>query len=630
MAVWLVVALICGIVAACIARAKGRSMIGWFFAGFGSGIIGIIFIALKERRKVVNEPLRQSEQTFGTSEYNISSQRYDNHPTRIAETVEPLASFDDQVEVERQFSQVSVTEEDFLETSSDVPDVAKYQTFQGPEKAESPPTKPVSRSTFHSPEPSGIVSDDFEPVLNREPLRITPEDFKPISYQDKPSITIRPEDFKEVPASKTELIKERERFLKPTSINVDESDFIAKPTAKSVAKEVVKATGMSLKAKILTFIIVATAGGGAFVAYEGGLTEAKNEVNYVWTKLSFSAASASPEEVCKMYLLAQWKGDRGTAMSLLTQDTQRVMVDAEQQQDSWRREQVERLRGQRLTDNEWQALEDEVAKAEPQFAAMFEGSQFTYRFGETLFAEDNMATVNMQACFQMKGPLFDYWRQMLQALPEPEAAKGKISRSMERFFDEFGSHWWNFKFHVLRENGVWKIDDIEIPIGEMMETIFSVFGHAESGIELQKPERQTELIPTSTSTRSELFVRKPLSLPEVTEKELQLYREAFMKKLAEAGADKATRNSVKVTNVYIGSHGFTNPEIIRTLDRIVFYSWKGRAGRFNSNETPIGSVEFFYMRSENKWVPKNKRATVAEKREQIVPDKEFKNWHKIY
>ena len=53
-AVQLIIAGICGMVAALIASHKGRSSVGWFFAGFFLGIIGVVVVAclpnLKEQR----------------------------------------------------------------------------------------------------------------------------------------------------------------------------------------------------------------------------------------------------------------------------------------------------------------------------------------------------------------------------------------------------------------------------------------------------------------------------------------------------------------------------------------------------------------------------------------------------
>lgn len=50
---------VCGIIAACIASAKGRSGVAWFFAGLFTGIIGVIIVALKPSRGNC-EPNRRS------------------------------------------------------------------------------------------------------------------------------------------------------------------------------------------------------------------------------------------------------------------------------------------------------------------------------------------------------------------------------------------------------------------------------------------------------------------------------------------------------------------------------------------------------------------------------------------
>ena len=103
-----------------------------------------------------------------------------------------------------------------------------------------------------------------------------------------------------------------------------------------------------------------------------------------------------------------------------------------------------------------------------------------------------------------------------------------------------------------------------------------------------------------------------------------------MKKLAESRADETTQSSVRITAVYIRSHGFTDPEVIRTLDRIVFYSWRGKAGRYASDKTPIGKLEFGWYRDQRKWLPSRGTAIIAETRELIVKDKVLKHWHKIH
>jgi len=49
--VQLIIGAIAGIIAACIANAKGRNVVGWFFGGFFLGIIGIVIIACLSNRK---------------------------------------------------------------------------------------------------------------------------------------------------------------------------------------------------------------------------------------------------------------------------------------------------------------------------------------------------------------------------------------------------------------------------------------------------------------------------------------------------------------------------------------------------------------------------------------------------
>ena len=524
-------------------------------------------------------------------------------------------SFDSRSEKGMKSNQISVTEEDFLVAGSEASEITESQTTRGLEGADTLSAKPVSESN----------------LFGQEPLIITPEDFKPVSGQQEQTITIGPEDLEESPASRPKLTKEQEMSPKTRSIRVEESDFISKPVAKSAAKKVVKAAGMSLKAKVLTFIVVATAGGGAFVAYEGGLTQAKTEVNYFWTKLNFSGGSASPGEVCKMYLLACWKGDRSIATSLLTQETQRVMADAEQQQDQWRREQTGRLRGRKLSDSEWQGFKTEVAKAEPQMASMFEGTRFDFRFGEISFPDNQKATVEMQVRLEIKGPLFENWSQIMQNLSNSGSAGDKASNFIEGFWSKFGSKWWKYKFLLVRKEGAWEIEEIEMPIGEMMEFMFDSLGEIES----DHKSRQAKVQETSDQTRRPIepkkITRKAPPVPKVTQNELEYYRKSFMGKLAISGADGTTQNSVKITSIYIRSHGFTDPEIIRTRRRIVFYAWHGKTKQHNSDEWPIGSMEFWWASDVGEWrYSLHKAGLVAEKREQIVPDKTFQNWIKIY
>lgn len=45
MVIHLIIGVVCGVIAAAIASHKGRSVVGWFFAGFFIGIVGIIIVA---------------------------------------------------------------------------------------------------------------------------------------------------------------------------------------------------------------------------------------------------------------------------------------------------------------------------------------------------------------------------------------------------------------------------------------------------------------------------------------------------------------------------------------------------------------------------------------------------------
>src|SRR5436190_21976552 len=49
--IFLVIRIVCGAIAAAIASNKGRSTVGWFFAGFFFAIIGIIIVAVLSNKK---------------------------------------------------------------------------------------------------------------------------------------------------------------------------------------------------------------------------------------------------------------------------------------------------------------------------------------------------------------------------------------------------------------------------------------------------------------------------------------------------------------------------------------------------------------------------------------------------
>jgi hypothetical protein len=609
-------ALICGIVAAFIARAKGRSMVGWFFAGLASGIVGVIIIASKKRMQPSGPIPRKLEHTPSKPEY-ITSQ-----PQNV-----PATGFEDRSEMSGRSRQISVTEEDFITVRNEIPRVTEHEIAEPPGRSYSVTTEPVSTTELSNQTPLRITPEDFGPVFSQAPLKITPKDFERVSVQQEQPIRIGPEDFEESPASQPKLTKRQEMPSRTKSIRVGESDFITKSAVKSIAEEAGKAAGMSLKAKVLTFIVIATAGGGAFVAYEGGLGPAKMKLNYTWTKLTFSASRASPEEVCKMYVLACWKGDRNKAMSLLSRESQQIMSEAERQQDQWRRSQLERLHGRTLSDREWGDIKAQVMGAESQMLTMFEGSRLDFDFVGSQYDGSNRATVDMQARIRMKGPFFENWKGLIQKLSQSDPAGDKVSNFMAGFFDEFGSKWWKFKFLLIREGNAWKIDDIEMPIGEILESMFDSFDkHSSRQTKVQKSPTQIR-----RSTEPTIVTRKAPPLPKVTEDELEYYRKSFMKKLALAGADDTTQNSVRITSIYIRPHGFTRPEIIRTRDRIVFYTWHGKTKRHSSDESPIGSMEFWWASDVGKWMySRHKPGLVAEKREQIVKDKNFKYWHKIY
>lgn len=57
----LIAGVICGIIASLIASHKGRSVVGWFFAGFFIGLIGIIIVACMSNRKEEQARLAHSE-----------------------------------------------------------------------------------------------------------------------------------------------------------------------------------------------------------------------------------------------------------------------------------------------------------------------------------------------------------------------------------------------------------------------------------------------------------------------------------------------------------------------------------------------------------------------------------------
>jgi hypothetical protein len=92
LAIYLVIWLICGIVAAAIASGKGRNVAGWFFGGFFGGLIGIIVIAcisnlkqerayreqLESEQRRLREQLRQ-ERIKAESLRQFTAVRLDTH-----------------------------------------------------------------------------------------------------------------------------------------------------------------------------------------------------------------------------------------------------------------------------------------------------------------------------------------------------------------------------------------------------------------------------------------------------------------------------------------------------------------------------------------------------------------------
>jgi hypothetical protein len=58
----LIAAVICGVIAAAIASAKGRNVAGWFFGGFFLGIIGVIIVACFSNLKAERAYRQQVEQ----------------------------------------------------------------------------------------------------------------------------------------------------------------------------------------------------------------------------------------------------------------------------------------------------------------------------------------------------------------------------------------------------------------------------------------------------------------------------------------------------------------------------------------------------------------------------------------
>jgi hypothetical protein len=261
-----------------------------------------------------------------------------------------------------------------------------------------------------------------------------------------------------------------------------------RPQPRTTAGQAARTTGWSLKAKVFTAMVVLTVGGGgAFVVYEGGFGPAGKKIDYWVTKATFSHGSASPEDVCKMYVLASWSGDRGTASSLLSEGGKAMMAGVEVGQDAYRRQRLEQLRGRRFTDREWEQLKAEVAQAEPKIMAMFAGTSFDYEFGATNISGQT-ATADMRARLEMKGPFSDGMRQMMQ-----QQGRGgqKVAEMMDRLYSEFASRWWNYKFHLVRENGAWRIEDIELPLGEIMEFMGNFFEQAGQGNAVAKPVEPT-------------------------------------------------------------------------------------------------------------------------------------------
>jgi hypothetical protein len=82
MGIHLIVATICGIIAAAIASHKGRNVAGWFFGGFFLGVIGIIIVACLPNRKVERQYRRQAELERHRLREQLRQQRFKDEAFR--------------------------------------------------------------------------------------------------------------------------------------------------------------------------------------------------------------------------------------------------------------------------------------------------------------------------------------------------------------------------------------------------------------------------------------------------------------------------------------------------------------------------------------------------------------------
>lgn len=79
---WLIFALICGILTAVLANHKGRSVVGWFFLGFFFGIFGLIAILVGSNKKEQREREEQLQLETKRLQEQLRQERLKNEAFR--------------------------------------------------------------------------------------------------------------------------------------------------------------------------------------------------------------------------------------------------------------------------------------------------------------------------------------------------------------------------------------------------------------------------------------------------------------------------------------------------------------------------------------------------------------------
>ena len=82
LAVQLLVGVICGIIASLIASRKGRNIVGWFFAGFFIGLIGVIIVACLSNLKAEKARLARAESERRRLREQLRQEKFKNESFR--------------------------------------------------------------------------------------------------------------------------------------------------------------------------------------------------------------------------------------------------------------------------------------------------------------------------------------------------------------------------------------------------------------------------------------------------------------------------------------------------------------------------------------------------------------------